>query len=293
MNRPKEHGGLATTGPRQELGQFLRAHRERLTPAQAGIATQRARRTPGLRREEVAFLADIGAKWYAKLEMGDDVNPSMATLSGIARALQLTAPETDYLFNLAGLTAPKPSLEENLEIPKELELLLSSIVEFPALVLDRVNTALRWNQLGDAVFGCSNFSTLIERNGIVRAFTDPRYRAFFGVDFERTGREAVGMLRRCYAAGPPSLFVQQIFERVKDEPLFAEIWEERSISEEVAVPRIFARHHPEFGTFSASALNLFMNRRDDIFLRILFPADDASKATFAALAAHGKPWGKT
>src|SRR5580692_11493699 len=85
----------------EALGRFLRSRRETLTPEQVGLSSRRLRRTPGLRREEVAFLADIGVKWYARLEAAEEVNPSVATLTRIARALQLTVAEYEYVLDLA------------------------------------------------------------------------------------------------------------------------------------------------------------------------------------------------
>src|SRR5579862_4258541 len=93
---------------RQALGRFLRERRERIAPEAVGIASRRNRRTPGLRREEVAFLAEIGVKWYARLEAGDEIHPSAATLTGIAVALQLSNVELEYMLELAGLLRPNP-----------------------------------------------------------------------------------------------------------------------------------------------------------------------------------------
>ena len=76
-----------------------------MAPEQVGITSRRGRRTPGLRREEVAFLADIGVKWYARLEAGEDVHPSAATLTGVAFALRLSSAELEYVLELAGSTA--------------------------------------------------------------------------------------------------------------------------------------------------------------------------------------------
>ena len=97
---------------RAALGHFLRERRAEIAPEEVGIASRRGRRTPGLRREEVAFLADIGVKWYARLEAGDDVHPSAATLTGIAFALRLSSAELEYVLELAGLPQPLPATAE-------------------------------------------------------------------------------------------------------------------------------------------------------------------------------------
>ena len=97
----------------EALGHFLRQRREAVAPAQVGILSHRGRRTPGLRREEVAFLADIGVKWYARLEAGEEIHPSEATLAGIAAALQLSSAEFEYVRDLASLRSPLPSVSRS------------------------------------------------------------------------------------------------------------------------------------------------------------------------------------
>lgn len=88
---------------RKQLGAFLRARRESLDPQRLGLPRSGRRRTPGLRREEVAMLADVGVTWYTWLEQGRDVNPSSVVMLAVAKALQCTATETRHLFVLAGL----------------------------------------------------------------------------------------------------------------------------------------------------------------------------------------------
>ena len=114
MLRPLDSASAigATESPREALARFLRKRRETITPEQVGMSSRRGRRTPGLRREEVAFLADIGVKWYARLEAGDEIHPSESTLAGIAAALQLSSAEFEYMLDLAGLRHSLPSSTE-------------------------------------------------------------------------------------------------------------------------------------------------------------------------------------
>src|SRR5215470_11704429 len=94
-------------GGRQELGAFLRAHRERLAPNSVGIDPGARRRTPGLRREELASLAGVSATWIAWIEQGRNVSVSPAALMRLARVMRLTAAERHYLFDLAGKRDPE------------------------------------------------------------------------------------------------------------------------------------------------------------------------------------------
>ena len=119
--------GTTETG-RQALGRFLRERRERTSPEAVGIVSVRGRRTPGLRREEVAFLADIGVKWYARLEAGDEIHPSAATLTGIATALRLSNAELEYVLELAGVRQPLATPSEvDLTIPEPIAALLNNL----------------------------------------------------------------------------------------------------------------------------------------------------------------------
>src|ERR687888_2403604 len=92
-----------TASRRRELGSFLRSRRERLRPEQVGLRPSRRRRTPGLRREEVAQLAGVGVTWYTWLEQGREINASPQVLDAIARTLQFDSHEHAHLFTLAGL----------------------------------------------------------------------------------------------------------------------------------------------------------------------------------------------
>ena len=150
----------------QALGRFLRARREALAPKDSGVSSRRPRRTPGLRREEVAFLAGIGVKWYARMEAGDEINPSVATLTRVAGALHLSAAEYDYILELARLRAPRRRRER--DAPAHVSFLLDAFVRnhrgTAVVVADRIITPLRWNALAEALWGQSRYQDPVERN---------------------------------------------------------------------------------------------------------------------------------
>jgi transcriptional regulator with XRE-family HTH domain len=286
MNERDETGQLRQR--RLELAQFLRIRRESLTPEEAGIESHRRRRTPGLRREEVAFLADIGAKWYARLEMADDVNPSATTLLGIAGALKLSGPETTYLLRLAGLSAPDRSSANTESLPPALVYHVVSSTDCSAVMYDSYITPRCWNAVGDAMFGYSAITSDFERNPLVRAFADPAYVQFLGANYEAMLRRAVGMLRRHFADGKPNASAQRVYDTVKHEPLFQRAWQERIVADEPTDDKPFERHHAKVGTLRLCAVNMHLNRRDDIYVRILTPADAESAKGIGLLATMGK-----
>ncbi len=163
----------------RELGDFLRARRGRLTPESVGLPHRRQRRTPGLRREEVAELAGIGVDWYIRLEQGRPVTPSIGTVDALARALRLTELEHQHLRALAGGGGHRPFQPET--APPALLRLLESLTQ-PAYVTGRRRDLVAWNAAADEVF---DFSSLAEdqRNILVSMLTHPRSRDLFGRDW--------------------------------------------------------------------------------------------------------------
>src|ERR1700734_2283959 len=128
-----------TESSTQALGAFLRTHRDRLSPMGLGLASAGRRRTPGLRREEVAQLCGVSTTWYTWLEQGRPVRASAAVLTSIAEALQLSRAERLYLFEIARCVVPDSSEANELEIPTGLKHLVDQM-PVPVYVLDR-----QWN----------------------------------------------------------------------------------------------------------------------------------------------------
>ncbi|HEY2473839.1 MAG TPA: helix-turn-helix domain-containing protein [Candidatus Cybelea sp.] len=276
---------------RKELAKFLRARRQRLTPEAAGITTSRARRAPGLRREEVAFLADMSAKWYARLEMGDEANPSPQTLLGIARALHLSKVDIDYIFELAGLSAPKEPIELRPDVPECLTTLVASTSGAMAAVTDIFLTPLRWNSIADAVWKCWSFPTPLERNILVRTFNkDRQVFEVTGADFERVTRACAGVFRRYYASGSPGPFANDIYERIRESPLFAELSAEQIVAEEINDGSAIVRWHLEIGEIVLLPLDLRIPNRNDLVVRFWFPANGDTRNKFERLQAMGRAW---
>jgi transcriptional regulator with XRE-family HTH domain len=154
---------------REELRDFLRTRRARLTPADVGMPAAGKRRTPGLRREEVAVLAGVGVSWYTWLEQGRDINVSAEVLDAIARVLRLTEPERAHLYLLAGLNPPRAARADAVVTP-ELRRLLDTWPH-PALLRDRQWDLLAVNDRARSVFGLDG-----DRNCLVAFFTNERYR---------------------------------------------------------------------------------------------------------------------
>lgn len=134
----------------REFGDFLRSRRTKLTPEAVGLAVGRRRRTPGLRREEVAELANIGVDWYVRLEQGRAVTPSVTTVDALARALRLSKMEHAHLKVLASGKNPRPFVRET--VPIELRRVVATFRQ-PAYITGRRWDVLDWNSAASAFFG--------------------------------------------------------------------------------------------------------------------------------------------
>jgi transcriptional regulator with XRE-family HTH domain len=142
---------------RQALADFLRKRRASLSPCEVGLPPGLRRRAPGLRREKVAQLANIGTSWYVLLEQGRDVHPSAQVLESLAQALKLTPNQRRHLFLLAGQPLPPPAVSPAEEsVSPALQQLLSDLNPSPAYVLGRRYDLLAWNQAADGHFAISD-----------------------------------------------------------------------------------------------------------------------------------------
>jgi transcriptional regulator with XRE-family HTH domain len=293
-NDSEELAGLASPAPdirRRELANFLRARREAISPEDVGLPRLRRRRTPGLRREEVAFLAGIGAAWYARLEMGHEISPSSETLLSITQALRLNVVETEYVFELAGFGIPQFHESIDAIVPQALEQFIPTIETHGAIFFDRYLTMLRWNSIADAMFGIAEKSKPGERNTLYRLINDPRLLTTFGDDFERLAGGVIAVFRRAYAAGEPTPFAKSLHTAILANPRLAELWENYVVADNVFEGEMgpFERHHPVLGSFTIVTSNLIVSRQQGTILRIIAPADAPSAETFKRLASLGSP----
>jgi transcriptional regulator with XRE-family HTH domain len=157
---------------RRALADFLRKRRERLSPTEVGLPSSTRRRTPGLRREEVAQLANMGTSWYTWLEQRRDVHPSTPVLESIAQALKLTASERRDLFLLSGQPIPLQALpDDTTQVSAQLQRMIDDLNPIPAYVLGWRWDYLAWNTAVDTVLDISELSRPYTRNLIWQLFT--------------------------------------------------------------------------------------------------------------------------
>jgi len=176
----------------EQLGEFLRSRRERLKPEDLGLSDPRRRRTPGLRREEVASLAGISPEWYVKLEQGRSVAPSTATIDALSRALRLNEVEHAHLSMLAyGKRRPAYVREV---VPDSLRRLVQNL-PYPAYITGLRWDVLAWNEA--AAMLLTDFDELDtgDRNILLYVLTNPKGRVLFGERWADEARRMVALFR--------------------------------------------------------------------------------------------------
>src|SRR5690242_4669103 len=229
---------------RRRLGAFLRASRERLAPADAGIHGGPARRrTPGLRREEVAQLSGLSPTWYTWLEQGRDISVSPKGLANIADALHLTDAERAYLFELARKRDPAAAIqEESVTGATALAAALSSITS-PAYLLDRNWSACASNPAARRLF--THWLEGSEANLLRYVFLDATARQFI-CDWENRARRLVAEFRADTAARMDDEEIASLVEELrKASPQFAGFWKDQRVLARDGGTRDF--NHPQEG----------------------------------------------
>jgi transcriptional regulator with XRE-family HTH domain len=186
---------------RHEIADFLRTRRMRRQPEELGLPRGRRRRTPGLRREEVASAAGVSAEWYTWLEQARDVHPSAQVLARIAEALRLEPHETRHLLTLGGYAVPAGGVEPAHEVSVSLRLqrLIDQMDFGPAWVLGERWDVLAWNRAAAVIHGDLHGLQGIERNALFQIFLGDRMRSIL-VDWEMHARRCVSKLRSSYAS---------------------------------------------------------------------------------------------
>ncbi|MEV6978628.1 helix-turn-helix transcriptional regulator [Kitasatospora sp. NPDC093806] len=187
---------------RPGLADFLTRRRAGLTPADVGLPPGARRRTPGLRREEVAQLAGLSVDYYARLEQRRGPQPSAQLVAALARALRLTDDERDHLFHLAGHLPPRRHTPLT-HVRPGLLLILDRLHDTPAQVVSDVGDVLVQNPMAAALLGDVEQRPPEQRNVVLRWFTEPPARALFPAEeHEELTRSHVAHLRAAHAARP-------------------------------------------------------------------------------------------
>lgn len=273
------------------LTDFLKSRRARLRPDDVGLpdGDVRARRTPGLRRAEVARLADISTEWYTLFEMGRDRAMTQRIIEPVARALRLNRVERDYVYTLVRAEPPPPRGIR--PIHPSLEYSLKYTREAAALVYDPWLTRVRANGVAEKVFLHGN-EEWIARNIVWRTFKDDALRLMMGSGWEEHTRRNLGLFRRSLARDPENPGARLVLDALRGQPEFEHLWAAHDVcsfaelnQENLTKPYVIT--HPTYGLLTVHALVFPVGGWPGAHARYLTPADDATSEAFRIAGADG------
>jgi transcriptional regulator with XRE-family HTH domain len=234
-----------TATARGELAEFLVSRRRQTAPGTVGLPAGRSRRTPGLRREEVALLAGVSHTWYTWLEQGRDIRPSRQVMDALARTLRLTPAEHEYVLRLSGNggAAPVGTLEV---MPAHVQRLLDALGSSPAYAITPTWSIVGWNRAYERLYPGVAAVPAAERNLLWVVFTDPAVRALLG-DWATDSRRFLTQFR---AEVGPRLADPEVVDLVTRlqaaSPAFREGWASHDVDRFSSTERRF--EHPAVGS---------------------------------------------
>lgn len=267
------------------LGTFLRDRRMRLDPATFGFPVGR-RRTPGLRREEVAQRANISPTWYTWLEQGRGGSPSAHVLDCIAKGLMLTEPERDHLYILAFGHPPEPRYHQRESITPRLQHVLEAMPFSPAIIRTATWDVVAWNKAATVIL--TDYAKLPkERRNILRMmFSDERVRAAQD-DWRNVARYVVGAFRADAARAGAGVEIRQLVDELSaSSPEFRAMWANNEITgTREGIKRL---HHPDLGVIELEFSTFAVEGRSDLNMMVYSPANPEVMEQFRSLIAKAR-----
>ncbi|MUG46226.1 helix-turn-helix transcriptional regulator [Paenibacillus woosongensis] len=264
----------------QELSAFLKTHRAKIVPQMVGLPAGGRRRTPGLRREEVAQLAGVSTTWYTWLEQGRDIKVSASVLDNIAAALQLTRDERSYLYALAMDTGVGQVLAGQLpqegqpEISPSLQKILHELKYCPTIISDRKCQIVGWNEAASHVFLDFEQIPVEQRNMISLLFTRQEFRRLAG-NWEQFVRGFLAIFRAYYGQYVEDQWYERFLSEMKAaHPDFNQLWEQSEVSSAPEV--ILEFRHAKGGKMHFQLTSLQVHGNVDLRCSIYTPAPETS-----------------
>lgn len=258
--------GILDGMDRTELGAALRTWRDRLRPVDVGLPAGTRRRTPGLRREEVAQLAGVSVDYVTRLEQARGPHPSTAVVVALARALRLSDAECEHLFALAGAAPPAAGRVRSTVRPSVLRL-MDRFTDLPALLFDATMDVLAWNPMGAALLGDFSAVPAAERNMARARFLGRGSRVAVpdAVELERLDRALVSDLRRSAARYPDDPGMRRLVADLRaGSATFERLWSLRELDERHGDVKVI--DHPQVGRVELECTVLHVHADDQVVL---------------------------
>lgn len=257
-----------------ELAQFLKTRRARLSPEQVGLPNGGRRRTPGLRRGEVAQLSGVSVDWYTWLEQARNIQVSAQVLDNIARALQLDSNERKHLFMLALQQLPADLAPIETTISPLLQNFLDLQGTSPAYVTDQRLNIIAWNEAASFVYGDYSAMSMRERNSVWRTFTSPYVRELLQENWETHARHRLAHFRANYGkfAGDP-WWMELIGDLNQISAEFRAWWPQHDVLNGPEGKKI--NHHPKVGLLRFDQISFHVSDSPHLTVTINLPTSDS------------------
>ncbi|MFS0554850.1 helix-turn-helix transcriptional regulator [Brevibacillus sp. 179-C9.3 HS] len=265
----------------QALSTFLKAQRAKILPQSIGLAPGTRRRTPGLRREEVAQLAGVSSTWYTWLEQGRDIKVSPSVLDAVARALQLTVDERKYLYALALETGTgigqSLQTDESPKISPSLKRILEELRSCPTIISDRRSHIVGWNEAAAHVFLDFEQIPYEERNLIRLVFTRKELRRL-AVNWEHFVSGFLAIFRANYGQYVEDEWYEQFLSEMRQvHPDFHDLWEQSRVS---SAPEVLLEfRHAKAGKMLFHLTSLQVSGSADLRCSIYTPDPNSATET--------------
>ncbi|MBM9508312.1 helix-turn-helix transcriptional regulator [Actinacidiphila acididurans] len=272
---------------RSELAAFLRSRRARITPADVGMPPGLRRRTPGLRREEVAQLAGVGVTWYTWLEQGRPINASVQVLDAVARVLQFDTTEREHLYRLAGIPFVREPVSDVEVVGEEVLGILGTLDPLPAAVFNARYDVQAANDTYRTLWPMTSLVERPQRNVLYKMFTVPECCSTM-VNSPEELPWMVAQLRRSYGrhVGEPAweAFIARL---IAESPAFAQLW----ASGDVAAPgrRVKIFRHAEVGLINFTSMSLSIDGMPEQRIVVYTPVGEEDRVQVERLRAIENP----
>lgn len=257
-----------------ELGDFLKTRRAKILPSQVGLTTAGRRRTPGLRREEVAQLAGIGITWYTWLEQGRPIHVSSAVIESLSRVLLLDRQEREHLYLLANQPLPAEIPVYEGTISPILQHVLDNLVLCPSFIADMRWNVVAWNKAACAIFGDFTQMNARQRNVVWAMFTEDYFKHLY-LDWDAHAKSLLGRFRSTCGKYIDDPWLRQFIDDLKaDSPEFNQWWTLHEIQNDSGVFKEF--RHPKAGVlnFESSSFDVPDNSGLRLFVHVPSPGTE-------------------
>lgn len=260
---------------RVELGEFLKARRARVSPEDVGLPAGGRRRTPGLRREELAQLAGVGVTWYTWLEQGRPINASGQVLDAVATTLRLSSIEREHLYRLAEATPARPPRASAVANEAVFAEILTALDPLPAVITNTRFDIVQPNQAFSDLFHDWHTLPCIHKNLLWCLITEPRARQQL-VNYDEEVPYLVARLRSSYGehVGDPD-WETDLKRLRKLSPEFTHLWSRHEVA--ACTPRPRHLRHPIAGDLHFTLTELTVPANPDLLLFIETPATQETR----------------